>query len=149
MVIAILCNIYNYVICCVSYNYAIFANIFVYLQKSHYIAAKRKHNYMIEKDKRDGIATNIENVVSDFFNLHKDDVFSKNLKREFVIARHMTIFMLHDVYKFSIRYLANRYDHSVRSTNRVCANMRDYISYDKKTRTQYNCLLRYIKEKGE
>lgn len=100
-------------------------------------------------DIRNDKAKTIENIVCDFFGLEIEEVFSKNLKRDLVLARHLTIFILHECEKLSIRYLANRYNHSVRSTNRICANIRSYIEYDKKFRNQYYYLLRYMKEKGE
>ena len=100
-------------------------------------------------DIRDDKSKAIENIVCDFLGFPVEKVFSKSLKRDLVLARHLTIFILHECEKLSIRYLANRYGHSVRSTNRICANIRSYIEYDKKLRNQYQCLLRYMKEIGE
>lgn len=100
-------------------------------------------------DTRNETAYTIENIVCDFFSLPIEEVFSKTLNREMVIVRHITIYILHKIYKLSVSFLAKRYDCSTSLINKVCANITNYIEYDKKFRNQYNCLLRYAKDKGE
>ena len=100
-------------------------------------------------DTRNDKAKTIENIVCDFFSLSIDEVFSKTLIREVVMVRHITIYLLHKIYNLSVSFLAKRYDCSTSLINKVCANITNYIEYDKKFRNTYNCLLRYIKEKGE
>lgn len=90
----------------------------------------------------------IEQRVSDFFALPYNEVFSKSLRRELVLARHFTIYILHTHYGMSLNKLSYRYVCSRRNIEIACSNMRFSIEHDKKCRNYYNCLMQYIK-KGE
>ena len=90
---------------------------------------------------------NVEQQVCDFFALPIDDVFSKSTKREFTLARHFAIYLLHKNYEVSNNQLAKRYNCSWRNICYICSNMDSYIKYDKKYKNYYNCLIQYIKKR--
>lgn len=90
----------------------------------------------------------IEQRICDFFALPYDEVFSKNLRRDLVLARHFTIYILHKHYDISLNKLSFRYICSRRNIEITCANIDFYIKHDKKYSNYYRCLMQYIK-KGE
>ena len=94
------------------------------------------------------IFNDVEQAICSFFDVKKEEVYCKNLKRDIALVRHFTIYILHTYYNVSLSKLHKRYKCSVRTVVRVCASIRFLIERDKKYRNYYNCLMQYIK-KGE
>lgn len=92
--------------------------------------------------------TEIEANVCDFFALTYEEVYSKNLKRDLVLARHFMIYILHTHYGISAHALSKIYNHSARHIKRICASIRNYIQFDKKYKNYYECLMVYIKREA-
>ena len=90
----------------------------------------------------------IEQSICDFFALTYEDVFSKKLKRDLVLARHFTIYILHKKYNIPTNKLSKRYRHDDRHILRICSEIHFSINHDKKYRNYYSCLMQYMK-KGE
>lgn len=94
------------------------------------------------------VIIDVEQAVCDFFALPYDEVFSKNITRDRVLARHFTIYLLHKDYGISINKLSKKYNHAPRHINRICVWIGNRIQYDKKCQNYYNCLKQYIKREG-
>lgn len=90
----------------------------------------------------------LEQQICDFFNIQRDELFSRNKSKTKILAKHFCVFILHKHYSLSTSYLANRYHNSRRWTFDICAQIKSYIKYDKKYQMYYEYLKRYIK-KGE
>lgn len=83
----------------------------------------------------------VEQVVSDFFGVSIEDVYSKNKKSAVALARHFLLFILNTHYSYShndlsVRYKRNFYviRHSVRQT-------RYYVAHDKQYKSYYGILM--------
>ena len=100
----------------------------------------------MEQEKRDlnKQLIEIEQKICDFFALSYDEVFSKKLRRDLVLARHFAIYILHKHYDISLNKLSYRYIFSRRNIEITCANIDFYIKHNKKYSNYYKCLLQYI-----
>lgn len=72
----------------------------------------------------------VESTVCDVIGVSMDEMRSKTKKGACVMARHLSMLILHCNYKISIRNLSLRYCFSVRHTFNAIAQIKYYLSYN-------------------
>lgn len=90
----------------------------------------------------------VEAVVCEKVGVDIDSMYEEKQKGACVKARHLSIFILHNKFKVSIRDLKNRYGYaSPRAVFKVNKQMRDYIEYNNQYRDLFNDVVREIDDK--
>lgn len=84
------------------------------------------------------LATKIEQVVCNHIGIATEMLFERTKKGACVKARHLSIYILHNTYKFSISWLSSRYGIVTRHIFAASAQIKAYLKYDKTYRELYN-----------
>lgn len=78
----------------------------------------------------------VEQVISDFFGVSIEDVYSKNRKSAVALARHFLLYILNMHYSYSQKNLSVMYKrhidvvrHSIRQTRYYVSHDKQYIGY--------------------
>lgn len=88
-------------------------------------------NVYVIMDKFEDIALIVENAACSEIGISYDDMRSRTKKGACVKARHLSIFILHTIYKVPLSWLSYRYNFSVRHILKAVAQIKDYIKYSK------------------
>ena len=92
----------------------------------------------------------VEPIVCEKVGVVISSMFEEKQKGACVKARHLSIFILHNRFKVSIRDLKNRYGYaSPRAVFKINKQMRDYIEYNNQYRELFNDAVRAIEAKLE
>lgn len=79
----------------------------------------------------------IEKVVSEYFNVDVNDIYSKSRKKDVVLARHFLIFILHDKENVSYSKLSVQFKVCTRNIQYIVYKMRSYVQYDKEIKKYF------------
>ena len=86
----------------------------------------------------------IEKVVSEYFNVDINDIYSKSRKKDVVLARHFLIFILHDKENISHTKLAIKFNVCTRNIQYIVYKMRSYVQYDKEIKKYFTHILNML-----
>lgn len=87
------------------------------------------------------IIEDVESAVCDHVGVTKSQMMEKTKKGACVKARHLSILILHNMFKLSIRTLCLRYGYTQRQVFRINSQMKAYIEYNCSYRDLYNSIV--------
>lgn len=76
----------------------------------------------------------IEQLICNHVGVDVDEMLTHTKKGACVKAKHLSIYILHNMYHISLSWLASRYGFSVRHIVAVSASVRDYVRYNNEYR---------------
>lgn len=79
----------------------------------------------------------IEKVISEYFNVDIDDIYSKSRKKNVILAKHLLIFILHDKENVSYSKLSIQFKVCTRNIQYIVYKMRSYVQYDKEIKKYF------------
>lgn len=86
----------------------------------------------------------IEELVCAHVGVEREQMLEKTKKGACVKARHLSIYILHSMFKVSIKDLSLRYGCSPRQIFKINQHMRDYIAYNAKYRELHGAIVEKI-----
>lgn len=79
----------------------------------------------------------IEKVISEYFSVDINDIYSKSRKKNVILAKHLLIFILHDKENVSYSKLSIQFKVCTRNIQYIVYKMRSYVQYDKEIKKYF------------
>ena len=79
----------------------------------------------------------IEKVISEYFNVDINDIYSKSRKKNVILAKYLLIFILHDKENVSYSKLSIQFEVCTRNIQYIVYKMRSYVQYDKEIKRYF------------